>query len=35
MREIRELKRKLSDLKRSLGFTEDALEEKANDFIRK
>ena len=35
MREIRELKRKFSDLKQSLEFTEDTLEEKENDFIRK
>ena len=32
MRKIKELKTKLSDLKESLGFTEDTLEEKVNDL---
>ena len=32
MREIRELKTKFSDLKQSLEFTEDALEEKVSDL---
>lgn len=32
MREIRELKTKLSDLKKILEFTEDTVEEKVNDL---
>ena len=32
MREIRELKTKLSDLKQSLELPEDTLEEKVNDI---
>ena len=32
MREIRELKTKVSDLKQNLKFTEDTLKEKVNDL---